>query len=573
MTAMRTLLLANARVITCDDRDTIAEAIAIRDGKVLAVGSGATVRAQAGADAVVADLGGHAVIPGLIDTHPHLMHFATIAEPLVDLTGAASHQEIADRIAQRAAVTPPGEWIMCTPVGEPHYFIRRSYRDLPEGELPGRSVLDQAAPANPVLIQAWAPVVPNVCALNSLALRQLGICGATPDRVDDVWVEKDAAGEPTGLLHGSVTNYYCDSPFMNRLLEKIPVWQHDAIAPGTTRAMRGANAMGVTTVYEAHLMTFSLIEVYRWLRQQDRLTVRVLCCPEAEPAGVPWSDPFQPPTLGERLDRARDIADRSDDMFRVDGVTVSPYGPCWPGFTLMREPYPDPYGRPTTGRTMVSEEKVGQAIRFCRENGMRLNIVTSGLAEADSHLARLEALGSVPVAGDGRRWLLQHLYFAEPDLVRRFAALGFDLTTTMSFSWGKGELVRERFGDRFLTDFIPLQRLLDSGMRVAAGTDWGPKNVFEHIALAVEPRYGASGRPAMTPGISRSNALAMWTRAAARVLAWDTIGSLEPGKHADLVITDHDPLACPLEDLAGTRVITTMLGGRIVHGADPWSGL
>ena len=561
---MPTLLLVNARVITCDARGTVADAIAIRDGSVLAVGSIAAVRAQAGADTVVADLGGYTVIPGLIDTHPHLMHFGTIAKPLVDLTDATSHQDIAGRIADRAAVTTPGDWIMATPVGEPHYFIRRSYRDLPEGELPGREVLDRAASANPVFIQAWAPVVPNVCALNSLALRRLGISGATPDQVDDVRVEKDAAGEPTGVLRGSVTNYYCDSPFMNRMLAQIPVWQRDAIAPGAVQAMRAANATGVTTVYEAHLMTSSLIEIYRLLRRQDRLTVRVLCCPEAEPAGVPWTDPFQLPTLGERLERARDIADCSDDMFRVDGVTVSPYGPCWPGFTLMREPYRDPYGKSTTGKTMVSAEKVGQAIRFCREHGVRLNIVTSGLAEADSHLAQLEALGPVPAG-----WVLQHLYFAEPEPVRRFAALGFDLTTTMSFSWGKGELVRERFGDRFLPDFIPLARLIDSGMHVAAGTDWGPKNVFEHIALAVEPRYGASGRPAATPGISRSQALAMWTREAARVLRWDGIGSLEPGTHADLVIVDRDPLACPYEDLAGTRVISTMLGGRMVYGAHP----
>jgi predicted amidohydrolase YtcJ len=561
---MRTVLLTNARVITCDARDTIAEAIAIRDGRVLAVGSEEAVRARAGADTVVADLGGHAVIPGLIDTHPHLMHFGTIAEPLVDLTDATSHQDIADRIADRAAVTKPGEWIMATPVGEPHYFIRRSYRDLPEGELPGRSVLDRAAPANPVFIQAWAPVVPNVCALNSLALSLLGISRATPDQVDDVWIEKDAAGEPTGLLRGSVTNYYCDSAFMSRLLNQMPVWQWDAIAPGTVRAMRAANANGITTVYEAHLMTFSLIEVYRLLYQQDRLTIRVLCCPEAEPAGVPWTDPFQPSTLRERLHRARDIADRSDDMFRVDGVTVSPYGPCWPGFALMREPYLDPYGKPTTGKTMVSEEKVGRVIRFCLDHGVRLNLVTSGLAEADSNLAQFDALGPVPAG-----WLLQHLYFAEPELVLRLAALGFDLTTTMSFSWGKGELVRERFGDSFLPDFIPLARLLDGGLRVAAGTDWGPKSVFEHIALAVEPRYAASGRPAATPGISRSQALAMWTREAARVLRWDEIGSIEPGKHADLVIVDRDPLTCPLQDLAGTRIVTTMLGGRTVHGVDP----
>jgi predicted amidohydrolase YtcJ len=136
----------------------------------------------------------------------------------------------------------------------------------------------------------------------------------------------------------------------------------------------------------------------------------------------------------------------------------------------------------------------------------------------------------------------------------------------MSFSWGKGEIVRQRFGERHLPDFIPLARLLDNGLHIAAGTDWGPKNVFEHIALAVEPRYAASGRPAATPGISRQQALAMWTNEAAHVLRWEGIGSLEPGFHADLVVVDRNPLSCPIEDLPDTQVLATVLAGSPVYG-------
>ena len=138
---MNTVVFDNTRVLTCDAGHTVAEAIAIRAGKVLAVGASDTVRASAGPDSRIIDLNGYTIVPGFIDTHPHLLHFGTLAEPLVDLGDARSHDDIADRIAARAAEVPPGEWIMTTPVGEPHYFIRSSYRDLAERELPDRAVL------------------------------------------------------------------------------------------------------------------------------------------------------------------------------------------------------------------------------------------------------------------------------------------------------------------------------------------------------------------------------------------------------------------------------------------------
>lgn len=204
------------------------------------------------------------------------------------------------------------------------------------------------------------------------------------------------------------------------------------------------------------------------------------------------------------------------------------------------------------------------------DNQVRLNIVTSGLAELDSHLDQLDALAAAPLAADGRPWILQHAYFADPDLVGRIARLGLEVTTTMSFSWGKGEIVQERMGNRLLDDFIPLARLIDAGLHVAAGTDWGPKNPFEHLALAVEPRYGVSGKAAAMPGISRARALAMWTSDAARVLRWEGIGSIVAGNHADLAIVDRDPLTAPVDDLASTEVITTILGGSTVSGRPLW---
>ncbi len=554
-------------VVTCDAKDRVAAAIAVAAGRVVAVGDEDDVRSALGAGARAVDLDGATVLPGLIDTHPHVMHFGIFSEPLVDLAEAVDHDDVVARIAAKAADTPPGEWVMTTPVGEAHYFIRRSWRDLREGRLPGREVLDRATDRHPVIIQAWAPTTPNVMALNTAGLARLGIGTDTPGQVGRVSIEKDAAGTPTGILRGTVNNYYSNEPFTEELMRQLPLLQPDAIGPGTERAMGAYNAIGVTCAYEGHAMDFPLIAAYQWLRGEGRLSLRVLCCPEAQPYGLPWNVEPDDAEFLDRLEQAAGLVQRTDDLLRIDGLTIGRGGPCGPGFILMRDPYQDAYGEPTTGVSFVSEERAETAMRFARERGLRLNIVTAGTGENDAYLDALEELSAGgSLDAEGRAWLLQHLYFAEPEQVRRIAGLGLDVTTSMSFSWGKGELVRERIGEHMLEHLIPLQRLLDAGLHVGCGTDWGPKNVFEHMALAVEPTYAGSGRAAPTPGVSRKAALAMWTREAAHVLRWEGIGSLEPGHHADLCILDRDPLTCPVEDLPATEVRATLLGGELVHG-------
>src|SRR5262245_43943075 len=187
---MATILYTGGRVLPCDGVNPAAEALLVRDGRVAGVGARATMVRLGGADAAHVDVRGATILPGLVDTHPHVLHFGAFAEPLVDIAGARSHDDIVERIRTRAATVPAGEWVMATPVGEPHYFIRRSWRDLAEGRLPDRHVLDRASTAHPIFIQAWAPVLPNVCAFNGRALERLGITSKTPDRVEHVWIEK-----------------------------------------------------------------------------------------------------------------------------------------------------------------------------------------------------------------------------------------------------------------------------------------------------------------------------------------------------------------------------------------------
>jgi hypothetical protein len=161
------------------------------------------------------------------------------------------------------------------------------------------------------------------------------------------------------------------------------------------------------------------------------------------------------------------------------------------------------------------------------------------------------------------------VFFLTEEAAWRYAALGFHVTTSMSFSWAKGDLFIERIGEHVLGDLIPLRRMLDAGLLVACGTDWGPKNVFEHVELAETHRLCVSGRRNTGPAqpVERAEALAMWTRDAARVLGWERLGTLRPGNPADLIVVDRDPLGCRLEDLAGTQVLRTVLGGNAVWDA------
>jgi predicted amidohydrolase YtcJ len=561
-------IYGNGRILTMETGEPVHEAIGVRDGRVVAVGAAGDVRRAVGAGARVVDLRGASLMPGIVDTHPHVIHFGVIEGACVDIKDAVSHDDIVARIAARAATTPKGEWIMTTPVGEPHYFLRRGWRDLQEGRLPDRHVLDRAAPAHPVWIQAWAPVIPNVIAFNSAGLAKLGITRETPDQVEHVWIEKDADGEPTGILRGSVTTYYTGDAFMDGLLVQLPLMQPDKLVPGMAQAQQMYARMGVTTAYEGHVMDRPLIEAYRFLRQSDLLTMRVLCSPEAEYYALATSLRITLDEFRARLEEAVTLVDRSDDLFRVDGVTISRGGPCWPGFMLMREPYKGPYGDLTKGVSFIPAEWCELAMRFAAERGLRMNVVVAGSGEHDEYLDQLERVDR-EIGVNGRHWIMQHAFFVDETQARRYAALGIDVTTSMSFSWGKGDMFVERMGEQVLKDLIPLRRMKDAGCRVACGSDWGPKNIFEQVALGTTHAFCGSGRRNDGPAqaVTRAESLAMWTREAAHILQWEGVGTLAVGNHADLIVVDRDPLTCPVEDLPATRVLRTELGGKTIYDA------
>lgn len=560
------VVYTNGEVVTGRGDET-AEAILIRDGRVLAVGSTEETLRAAGPNAERQSLDGATVIPGLVDTHPHLLHFAAFKAPVVDISGARSHEEIVEAIRRRAEQTPKGQWIMTTPVGEPHYFHRRSFRDLAEGLLPDRQVLDRATTDHPVMIQAWAPVLPNACALNSAALTAVGVDRSTPDRVSNVWIEKDEDGSPTGILRGAVTNYYNFDPFFLELLERMPpLIQPDLVPPAFMQAMAGYSAQGITTIYEGHAMDFALVEAYQGMRAMELLNLRVQIAPELEPGALPSDRPKSLDELRATLETALALRSRDDDWLRIDGITACVYGPCNSGNMLWRPGYQSPWGERTTGNRRISEENLRFAYEFCADRGLRLNLCAVSPDEHDEHLELAAEVMSRHNL-DRTGWIVQHGYLMREDQAQRYAKLGFDMTASMSFTFGKGDMLAERVGEQALPLLNPLRHMLDAGIPVAASMDWGPTNPFEQMQLAVTHRMFPSGRSNAGPGqvVTRAEAFQMWTANGATVLGWDGIGTLAAGQHADLAILDRNPITCDLDELPSTGVLRTHVGGRIVH--------
>ncbi|MCX7309073.1 MAG: amidohydrolase family protein [Afipia sp.] len=541
------LLIHGARILTMDRNDSIAEALLISKGRIVAVE-------------------GASVVPGLLDTHPHLLHYGSLEEPLIKIWDCRNHSEIIEKIADRARREPAGEWLQATPVGEPHFFHRRSYKDLKEGLLPDRAALDRASSAHPIVIQAWGPVRPSCMSFNSLALKALNITRDSPGRIGNVWIEKDADGEPTGRVTGSVTNYYCYDDYGSQLWRGIPFLKNEFLVPGTQTAIGLFHQQGVTGVYENHMMDKVLIDAYRTLRKDNRLKMRVLTSQEAEAYGMPWSKPREMPDFTRRLENAASSIELDDAVFRFNGVSLMWDGYCFGGAQMMRTPYLNVYGCITHGQRHITPEKAEFVMRFCAERRLRLNILSMGTQSHDEILEMLERLAlEYDIAS--LNWVLVHATTIEDQQVKRFKKLNFCHTTSMTFCWGEGELMRRSMGPRVLPDIIPLRRFLDAKIPVGGGSDWGPKNAWEHIQLSLTHEFGESGFRNLGPNqkITRIEALAMMTRDAARVMQWDDIGSLSPNMHADLAIIDQDPVSCPIDNIKNTGVLQTIFAGETVY--------
>ena len=546
------LILYNARVLTVAPIDNIQQAIAIRGELIQAVGSDEEVRPLAGPMTTSVDLEGRTVIPGIIDIHAH-MDREGLKRIVPSLEGATSIDQILAIVKQLVAKKQPGEWVVTMPVGDPP-----NYADVPEslqeGRYPNRWELDRVSPNNPVYLRGiWTPwnVPPSVAVANSLALQLAGIDRDTPSPDTSVTIDRDAGGEPTGILIDSAR--FPSLEFT--LMKVVPRFTHSDRVEALKESMRLYNSVGTTGTYEGHGVAPEVLRAYKELWDRGEMTVRsrLVLSPT-------WSSVAEAEREMERWGHLASGAGFGDDMLRIGGYYIQ-YGGSrytarargaelpftgWAGFA-------QGYNPPSRFRRLVA---------LAAKHNLRVNtIVRDNMDEV------LQVFGDVheKIPIDQRRWVLTHVRETSSRQLRRMAEMGLVIETIpLTELWLRGQNYVEE-PDR-AGCAVAHRSYGGHGVHYGLGTDNKPYNPFFTLWSAVARKERHTGK-VLGPEqcLSRLEALHAFTMGGAYYsFEEDRRGSLEPGKLADVVVLTGDLLNMPEDDIPELKSFMTLVGGRSV---------
>jgi hypothetical protein len=531
----------------------VARALAVQNGRVVAIGARVDMRGWRDRRTRVVDLKGATVIPGLVDTHSHLDREG-LKLIFPSLERCRSIADIRAMIRRLAAGRPAGEWIVTMPVGAPPFYLDTP-GCLAEKRWPTRSDLDAAAPTYPVYIRGiWGywnrPPVYSVA--NSAALARAGITRDTP-APKGVEILKDAAGEPTGVF----VEHNLVQVIEFTLMKTAPRFTHEHRVSALAESQRRYAARGVTAVYEGHGIAPEVLRVYR--EAHERGALRLRCTLALSPT---WDAPSEARRALPELASWAGGRGTGDDLLRVAGVCLH-YGGDPEVARILHA------GQPYTGWAGFVESANAPAdyaeqAALAARHGLRVNtLVTRCLPEV---LDVWESIAArTPIAG--LRWVLVHLHVATAAQLARIRRLGAVATTNpISYLWRSGAAETAQVG--VADSLLPHRSLARHRVPFGIATDNKPPNPWLAFGAVVERRDMASGAVlGAAERLTRGQALRALTVGGAWVTRSERErGMLAPGRVADLAVLEHDPMTAPLDDLARVPARLTMVGGVVVHG-------
>jgi hypothetical protein len=524
------LVLSNGKIITVDERFTIAQAMAIRGDRIVAVGANQEMAQLAGPNTRSIDLRGRAVIPGLIDNHMHLLRAGTTWIRELRFDGVESRKRAIEMLRTGAKAAGSGEWVY-----NMGGWAHQQFADDPRPFT--REELDRIAPDNPVALQeSYYQVF-----LNSRALQAFGIEANAPDPQDFVKgsIMRDAHGRPTGVIKGDIA---ATRPVQARLPKVAP----DQLEVSSRALVQDMNRAGLTSVGVPGCNS-DVLEIFQKWRAQDRLNVRIFCIDGAA-AGTP-----------EQADRSiQEIARMKlfqgdsyiDNIFFGESVYQPLHDPM---FALKSDPKPD---------QLQQWRRMAMAIA---KAGLPLHVHAELHDTIDAFLDQIEAVNQEhPIKN--LRWALAHVNQINAPQLERMKKLGM-YAAVHPWAVINGEIMQEGFGDGAY-DMPPLSTIQNSGIVWGLGTDGTAANQylpFTTLYFAVTGRMAGGGK-VIRQTIGREDALIAHTRKNAYLIFQENnLGSIQPGKLADLVVLDRDYLTVPADQIRNIKPVMTMVGGRIVH--------
>ena len=547
------LILTSGKIITVDEAFSIHTAIAIKDDRILAVGSEQDLQQYRGTSTKMINLQGKTIMPGLMDSHSHAAS-ASVIEFAHPIPTMETIQDVLDYVRSRVKVVKDGEWIWVSQV-----FLTR----LREQRYPTRQELDEAAPRNPVVFRTGPDA-----SVNTLALKLSGIDKNW--KVDDGgpgYAEKDPdTGELTGILR-SCTRY-----LKYRSSEKEPT-QSEHIEH-LKEVLADYNRVGITTLAERSAPA-SVTALYQGLRDRGGLTVRAYISRRL--------DTLQPVEKIKEVigGIARSPLFKGDSMLRVAAVKTALDGGMLTGSAYMRKPWgvsklygiTDPDYR---GLRFIPQDKLVQIVAACMENGVQF---TSHCVGDGAVHAFIDACDSLRDRFDirAKRPIICHSNFMSKEAVQRMAELGIAADIQPAWLHLDARTLNNQFGYERLTWFQPLRALFAAGVIVGGGSDHMQKIGSRRSINFYDPwlaMWVAMTRRARwlddplhpEQAISRVQAIRFYTINNAYLLrAEKEVGSLEPGKLADFIVLTDDPLTCSIDRFKDIQVHQTYLGGRLVY--------
>lgn len=525
-------LLVNGKILTVDRAFSTREALAIRDGRIVALGGNPAIRRLAGPLTRVIDLEGRTAIPGLIDSHLHAIRAALSFSTEVNWIGATTITEAVARIHEAAQTKKPGSWLIVAGGWNVDQFRER--------RRPNQAELVAAAPGNPVYVQlgyGWAMLTP--AAFQSLHIT------SDADLAAHGRLERDAAGKPTGAIIGG-------QDAIIALFDRLPKPTLAEQVEGTRKFFRELNRLALTGVVDPGGNNLApddyqaLFQVWR----QAEMTVRVaytLCglTPGAELDDYKSWTRLLPMGFG-------------DDWLRFNGVGER--------ITAAMNNNDRP--------TETDREKYYQIAQWAADRGLSLTMHWPRDASVGQLLDIFERVDrNTPIAP--LRWSIAHLNDASPRTLERMKALGVGWTVQDAMYFGGAQFV-EQAGAQAARRVPPVNTAQRIGVVIGAGTDahrvasYNPFTALQWFLDGKTVAGVAIRGPEETP--TRAEALRFYTLGSAWFSHDDgRRGSLEAGKLADLAVLSKDYMTVPVDQIGGIESLLTLVGGKIVYASAPFA--